>query len=618
MFDRSIRFAAGGVLAVAVSLVPTDAWAISCDEILNMVNVNVPTNIVTQTMESSGTKFTADDIRCLANGGAPDDVVSKAREMAAAAEREQEVEEQPTRPTREAEEEERGSSFDKEEALGNNVPAGGDDDDEDAGGGPKQLEELIKLYRAKKVLTASKGFFDLLEENKYPEEESKISYYLAKSLYDMQMYDASQYYFMQVVRKGPKNPYFKYALPKLVAIAQLTGNDSELLRIVDKIPPEAFPRQAKNHLYYLMGRKLYEDGELSGAAKYFEQISSKSDLYLRSKYFEGVIHNERGKLKSAVKSFRDVYQAEAPATDDRQLRELEDLKDLSLMNIGRIYYGLKRFDNAENFYQLVDRDSTYWPESLFERAWTAFLQNDLNHTLGLLLTVRSPYFADEEFIPEVQILRALTFFQLCEYDESEKILLDFEATYGPMREEMKMFLEQYASEENQKLSDQAFDEYFTNKKKQTKLPKALFLAVLRNRDLSALVRQIEQIDREEDLINQQKGAWKDTVGAHLKKILEEDRQRYKKRAGKILLTEMAQQYEALGQLMTQSQIIRFEVVDAQRKGLEARMQGLLVETEDQRTIDFATSKDIIYWPFNGEFWQDELGYYRYTEKSECK
>ena len=35
-------------------------------------------------------------------------------------------------------------------------------------------------------------------------------------------------------------------------------------------------------------------------------------------------------------------------------------------------------------------------------------------------------------------------------------------------------------------------------------------------------------------------------------------------------------------------------------------------------LDFATATNFIYWPFNGEFWEDELGYYHYTEQGSCK
>jgi hypothetical protein len=44
----------------------------------------------------------------------------------------------------------------------------------------------------------------------------------------------------------------------------------------------------------------------------------------------------------------------------------------------------------------------------------------------------------------------------------------------------------------------------------------------------------------------------------------------------------------------------------------------LGEALDRVDLDFATAVDFIYWPFNGEFWQDELGYYYYTEQGSCK
>jgi hypothetical protein len=85
-----------------------------------------------------------------------------------------------------------------------------------------------------------------------------------------------------------------------------------------------------------------------------------------------------------------------------------------------------------------------------------------------------------------------------------------------------------------------------------------------------------------------------------------------------MLKEMAEEYKSLSDLLTQSEIIRFEVVDAQRQDYMYKMQNPTVEDASAKTVDFATSKDIIYWPFNGEFWKDELGYYRYTEKSICR
>ena len=101
--------------------------------------------------------------------------------------------------------------------------------------------------------------------------------------------------------------------------------------------------------------------------------------------------------------------------------------------------------------------------------------------------------------------------------------------------------------------------------------------------------------------------------------IERDRQKYKKRAGRLFLKELARQANKLQDLLTQSEIIRFEVVDAQRVDYAYKAQHADIgEALGALQIDFATSVEYIYWPFNGEFWADELGYYHYTEQGSCK
>lgn len=594
----------------------TPAWALSCDDIMNMVDVNVPTNIVVQTIESSGEAFTADDIRCLVNKGAPEEVITAAKatiQSAAPVEEEEEEEKAPPIETK------RGSFDDDEGIGGRQLEDKGGDEEEDASRDPAKLEEAIKAFEAKKPLSASYALFELLQENAFPEKEDKILYYLGRSLYDLQMYHSSQYYFIEVLKKGPNRPYFKYALPKLVSIAKFTQDDTELSRIVTKVPPDEFPRSARNQFYYLLGVKLMEDGKLTEARKYFGQVSDKSDLYTKSKYFEGVIYSKQDKLKSAVRSFTDVVKVQAEAQTAQELEELDRLRDLSLLNIARIYYSIDNFDDANKYYSTVPRDSRYWPQALFESSWANFILSDLNLTLGQILTVESPFFADDEFLPEATILKALTFFNFCEYKDVDRVLTEFDGKYRPMHEEMREFLKQYSTEEGKKLADQAYDRYFGPKPDKTVLPKSLFVRFLRNQELAGIVNHLQVMEREEALIEAQKSQWKDSIGEQLRKVIAEDRERLKRRAGLALLREMAQTTTYMGDLLTQSQIIRFEVVDAKRADYQYKLSTLdVVDTSKEVELDFATSANRIYWPFNGEFWQDELGYYRYTEQGSCK
>jgi tetratricopeptide (TPR) repeat protein len=606
-------------LTTAAALWSPQAFALSCDDIMNMVSVNVPENIIVMTVKDSGEQFTNDEVRCLTERGAPAGVIKQAKAMTAS-----EPEVGPTVGPAES----KGSALDEEDdAIGSRVDrtkakaladeGEGSDADE-----PEKLREAVKQYRAKKPLAASLLLFELIEAgNTDPKHETKIDYYMARSLESLEMWHTSQYHYMKVVKKGPQDPYFNYALPKLVKIARYTGDDTELSRIVTKIPTDAFPSGAQSEMFYLLGVQAFEEDDLSKARKFFGQVSTKSPLFLKSEYFRGVIYNQQNKLKSAVRSFRDVYRAEAEVTNDpRYLKEVEEVKDLALINVARIYYGIDRYDEAGNYYELVNRESSYWAQSVFEHGWANFMQNNLNDTLGQLLTVRSGFFKDDEFLPEQPILRALTYFNLCEYNRVEKLLLGFEQNYRPLLAEMQDFTTQYASEEGKKLADQAWDTYFgPEKKTQSLLPKSLFNKILRNQELNGLVRHLEVMDQETALIGRQQERWADAMTPYLSKILEKDRERYKRRAGLLLLKEMVRQSNKLADLMTQSEIIRFEVVDAQRVDYAYKSQNAEIgDALDTVNIDFATAVEFIYWPFNGEFWKDELGYYHYTEQGSCK
>jgi hypothetical protein len=101
-------------------------------------------------------------------------------------------------------------------------------------------------------------------------------------------------------------------------------------------------------------------------------------------------------------------------------------------------------------------------------------------------------------------------------------------------------------------------------------------------------------------------------------VIQKDRQRYKRKAGLYLLRELAYQYEHMNDLLFQAETIKFEVVDAQRLDYEFKMGNPDVSSEDEAPVDYATDPYTIYWPFNGEFWKDELGYYEYTERGICQ
>ena len=140
-------------------------------------------------------------------------------------------------------------------------------------------------------------------------------------------------------------------------------------------------------MYYIMGIRSLASNELNDARKYLGQVSSKSTLYRKARYLESIIYNKQGKLKSAKRAFMDVVRHPFAAKDKAELAKQEHLMDLALINIGRMYYKIERFDDASKYFDLVRHESAYWPRPSSQGAWSNFMQNNLNHTLGQLLTI---------------------------------------------------------------------------------------------------------------------------------------------------------------------------------------------------------------------------------------
>ncbi len=504
------------------------------------------------------------------------------------------------------------SAFDKATELGAGeeppAPELGDEP------GDAHLDQLIKLYNAHKYLTASKGLYELLEDDTLPGQESRIHYYLGMCLWKLSLVHSSQHHLMAVARRGPRDPYFRYAIPRLVSAAELTGDRSELARIARVLPAADVPTRAQPEFAWLRGLEAVEEGDLGGAQRELKQVPGYHPLYLRARYVEGVVQYERGRLKSAVHAFKDVYTAELQPRSQEELVELRHLQDLALMGMARTYFSVGSYDKADELYAKVDPESLYWPEAWYERAWSRFHQADLNRSLGLLRAVHSPYYP-RELLPEARWLEALNWFQLCEWKRSEHTLLALEEDLEPRMERTRDLVERYRDPSTHDLLNEAWAEVWSG---EAGLDERTLSQLLRQGEIEGLARHLALMEEEVERIEDQKLAWRDSVGQHLLAVIAKDRQKLQQRAGAVTVEELGRQLVMLQDVSARSRLLRFEILDAQRIDYEYIMMNPVVPPEEERYEQFATSRDTVYWPWNGEYWEDELPYYSFGQQSQCR
>ena len=632
---------------LSLLLLAAPVWALSLNDIKEMHSVGVPDSIIVQTIENSDEVFNlgAKDIIELKQAGVSDEVIAALQATAGGESR--------TTETREAEDARPPATDDDDEGTRRRTSRDDDedrprrrstedesprrrsrDDDslirrrsrEDDGEGskrrsrvkrtPKEIKSAISNYKEKKYLTASLKLYLLLESGKYPEQEAKVHYYLGASLKQMGLLHSAQYYFQKVVKDGPDTgPLFSSSLQKMVDISDSTKDPIYLIRTIDKIDQDDYPGKVKDDLYYYQGVRDFERKDFTRAKRNFAKLGKASSHYIQARYQIGVIYNNQDRKKAAIRTFADIVKGNFNGDP----KTIAEVKQLSYINMARIRYGVEQYERAAGLYGKLPRLTKYWGTSLYESAWAHFMGENREHkALGQLLSVRSPFF-DRTWLPESAILEALTFYRICEYQEVQAILDEFKATNVPIQNTITELLEPY------KAGEKRFPElyrqlYGTQSKDFRKLPTSIYAHIESNRKFAGPHNRVLQIERELERIKTLKPQWRDSeVGSSTVKLLKKQRKVYMKFAGVALANELGAVHDQVADLMGQEALIRFEVVSGEYEKYERAFRNPEVaEVDEGVEFDFATNPDVIFWPFNDEFWQDELGFYERVEPGDCK
>ena len=64
-------------------------------------------------------------------------------------------------------------------------------------------------------------------------------------------------------------------------------------------------------------------------------------------------------------------------------------------------------------------------------------------------------------------------------------------------------------------------------------------------------------------------------------------------------------------------LFRSDINSAKRNQLDAALAGSQVTAQESERNVVKPDEEHVIWPFDGEYWRDELGFYRQTITSKC-
>ena len=89
-------------------------------------------------------------------------------------------------------------------------------------------------------------------------------------------------------------------------------------------------------------------------------------------------------------------------------------------------------------------------------------------------------------------------------------------------------------------------------------------------------------------------------------------------AGKLARGRVERVSKEIQELIKQAIKVEYETINGQKNNVEASLRGEFVGDSTKIEMPPIVPDDEHYfWPFDGQYWRDELGYYRYKIKSVC-
>ncbi len=437
----------------------------------------------------------------------------------------------------------------------------------------------------------------------------------------------------QILELGPaRSRHVEEAMGLLFRIGERLGNEQVLLSRVARLARYPVPAADRGRFDVLLatyqferGRALEEAGRAEEArASWLDarrlaalvsppagetprpgvqgRAAPEADAVPRALFIDGLALYALRDEAGADERFKEVVRLTAPGRGgvaDPVLREQ------AFLQLARIHYENRQNRFAIFYYSKMPWGGRSWLEGLWESSWAHYRLGEHEKALGNLLTIQSAYFRDEYF-PESWVLKAIIYYENCRYPEARLVLQDFDAAYEPLYQQL--------------VAISARPPGPVDVLALGATPRLQRLAAT-DPSVRRLLESAAQVEAEATTGLGRRGrAFRaSALAASLRASLARLRAQALAEAGLRARGKLENERDQLRAILAQALRIRIEVSRQEREALEGSLAaGMQVEVVRNLHWTHAVSDEQLYWPYEGEFWRDELGTYSYTLTRGCK
>lgn len=383
------------------------------------------------------------------------------------------------------------------------------------------------------------------------------------------------------------------------------------------LPKKILARSNAPIIRYILAKKLFRHKKYSQALKTLEQKTPENHSIMPfSLMLKGSIYSVSGKYKKSINSFKRCIEISnkqlSNVFNKVKKRQLEINRDSCLVGIARSQFANKKHGIAHLSYLDLSKKSHLWPEILFEEAWNSFYLKDYNRTLGKLVTYKSPFFS-HIFNPEIAVLRTLTYYKLCYWNDALKEVESFYKKYEIESKGIKKLLKKHGA--NYIFYYEAAKKRFKGNETKNILYNRILHSISRDSTFQELFdTYIDGRAEAQKLKTLNRGGTKRALEVALKEALNMQRNilgAYVRKNIKFHLRQLDKAFQGMS-------YIKLQVIALKKRELYAEGKKVALERARGGVEQLARNDKQYFWNFVGEFWADELGDYVFALESECK
>lgn len=475
---------------------------------------------------------------------------------------------------------------------------------------PRKLKKALQQLQAKEWPLASLSLHAVLQDDDAAYYHPDVRYYLAFSLEQMGLnYSALEEYNRYFLSAPPDSSVLDKAIKRAVTLGKQMDAGVILGAGLAGIDTSMVTAGYQGPAMYWVGRHHYDEGNLAAARAFLRLVPKNTADYAEARMLEGVSHVREGNLAEAIAPLAAAVQA-------AQGEPGGNTWEVANMNLARAYYALGNFERAVEHFEKTPRSSNLWFESLYEASWGYFRLGRYSGALAHLQTVDSPFF-DGVYHPEATLLRILIFYYLCKYIDGQTMLDEFTAEHYPIQKEIDEALAR-AEENPTQLFDALYAWNAERRNAGVALPDPIQQYFATDESLLSIGDYLVGIDGEIERMGRIESGWeKSALKADVQAELTRRKQTATDDKGRQILAQLQGMSLQLGGHLGSAELYKVEMITAEKDIYDAAFQGRLSEKIATRKLKPDVPGGYRWWPFEGEYWVDELGWFEVNTINEC-